>query len=147
MKESIQETFWKQIWQKKTSSYHISKWLQQLESNYWIHVTPKNYDIELQLVNQITGKIQPQKLPGSDLINSFWYKRFPSTHETNRADQHTYRGNLALPLQLILAATSLLPKNRETEIAKNYRPIACLNLMYEIYTKWSLPSSQILKLE
>ena len=30
--------------------------------------------------------------------------------------------------------TSLLPKNKETHIAKNYRPIACLNIMYKLYT-------------
>ena len=29
---------------------------------------------------------------------------------------------------------SFLPKNTETELEKNYRPIACLNIMYKIYT-------------
>ena len=60
MKESI-ETFWKGIWQKKTTFNHNAKWLQQLESTYCSHVTPKNYDINLQLVNQILSKIQLQK--------------------------------------------------------------------------------------
>ena len=32
-----------------------------------------------------------------------------------------------------LARTSLPPKNTETELAENYRPIACLNFMYKIY--------------
>ena len=35
---------------------------------------------------------------------------------------------------LSTARTSLLPKNKETYIAKNYRPIACLNIMYKLYT-------------
>ena len=56
-KESI-ETFWKGPWQKKTTFTHNAKWLQQLESTYCSHVTPKNYDINLQLVNWRISKIQ-----------------------------------------------------------------------------------------
>ena len=69
-KESI-ETFWKGIWQKKTTFNRNAKWLQRLESTYCSYVTPKNYDINLRLVNQIISKMQLQKSPGSDLINSF----------------------------------------------------------------------------
>lgn len=46
----------------------------------------------------------------------------------------TYKCNLALPPWLTLAATSLLPMNAETELAKSYRPITCLSFMYKIYT-------------
>ena len=95
----------------------------------------KNYDINLPLVNQIISKIQLQKSPGNDLINSFWYKRLSFYREKlTELYQHTYTGNLALPPWLTLTKTSLLPKNVEKELAKNYRPIACLNFMYKIYT-------------
>ena len=70
-KESI-ETFWKGIWQEKTTFNHNAKWLQRLENTYCSHVTPKNYDISLPLDNQIISKMNLQKSPGSDLINSFW---------------------------------------------------------------------------
>ena len=39
-----------------------------------------------------------------------------------------------LPDLLSLAKTMLTPKNENTHIAKNYRPIACLSIMYKIYT-------------
>ena len=39
-KESI-ETYWKGIWQNKTTFNHNTKWLQQLESTHCSHVTPK----------------------------------------------------------------------------------------------------------
>ena len=42
--------------------------------------------------------------------------------------------NTPLPMWLSTVRTSLLPKNKETHIAKNYRPIACLNIMYKLYT-------------
>ena len=82
---------------------------------------------------QIISEIQLQKSPGSDLINSFGYKRL-SFHceKLTELYQHTYRDTLALPLWLTLARTSLLPKNTETELAENYRPITCLNFMYKI---------------
>ena len=38
------------------------------------------------------------------------------------------------PDWLSLAKTTLTPKNQNTCIAKNYRPIACLNIMYKLYT-------------
>ena len=134
IKESI-ETYWKGIWQNKTTFNHSAKWLQQLESTYCSHVTPKIYGINLQLVNQIISKIQLQKSPESDLISSFWYKRL-SFHREKLTElyQYTYRSNLALPAWLTLARTSLLPKNTKTKLAKSYRPIACLNFMYKIYT-------------
>ena len=39
-----------------------------------------------------------------------------------------------LPTWLSTTKTTLLPKNTDTHIAKNYRPIALLNMMYKIYT-------------
>jgi len=44
-----------------------------------------------------------------------------------------------IPPWLAQAKTVLLPKNQQTHIAKNYRPIACLNIMYKLYT--SCPNS------
>ena len=38
------------------------------------------------------------------------------------------------PTWLSTAKTTLLPQNTDTHIAKNYRPIALLNMMYKIYT-------------
>ena len=47
---------------------------------------------------------------------------------------NTYTGEIDLPDWLSLAKTTLTPKIENTRIAKNYRPIACLNIMYKIYT-------------
>ena len=48
--------------------------------------------------------------------------------------QDTYEGNDILPLWLTESKTSLIAKNEQTKNAKNYRPIACLNLTYKVYT-------------
>ena len=39
-----------------------------------------------------------------------------------------------MPQWMITSKTILLPKNAETEKAKNYRPIACLNIIYKLFT-------------
>ena len=43
--------------------------------------------------------------------------------------QNTLKGHKELPSWLTRARTHVLPKNENTHIAKNYRPIACQNLM------------------
>ena len=48
--------------------------------------------------------------------------------------QKILSGEYDFPAEIVLAKTVLIPKNENTKIAKNYRPIACLNLMYKLYT-------------
>ena len=48
--------------------------------------------------------------------------------------QDTYDGEIDLPDWLSLAKTTLTTKNGNTHVAKNYRPIVYLNIMYKIYT-------------
>ena len=48
--------------------------------------------------------------------------------------QKTLIGEYDSPAEIVLAETVLIPKNENTKIAKNYRPIACLNIMYKLYT-------------
>ena len=48
--------------------------------------------------------------------------------------QKILSGEYDFPAEIVLAKTVLIPKNENTKIAKNYRPIACLNIMYKLYT-------------
>ena len=59
-------------------------------------------------------KLQNGKAPGPDLIVGFWYKNLMF-----------YKADLV---------HILLLKNKNTHIAKNYRPIGCQNLMFKLYT-------------
>ena len=73
--------------------------------------------------------------PGPDKINSYTIKKLSSTHPfLVNAFVHAFENSKPLPDWLVKRRTILLPKNQETGIAKNYRPIACLNITYKLYT-------------
>ena len=42
-------------------------------------------------------------------------------------------GEYDFPAEIVLVKTVLIPKHENTKIAKNYRPIACLNSMHKLY--------------
>ena len=48
--------------------------------------------------------------------------------------QQTLQGDTKLPMWFSLALTMLPPKIDETHIPKNYRPTACLDIMYKLVT-------------
>ena len=41
---------------------------------------------------------------------------------------------MEVPDWLVTSMTNILPKNADTHLAKNYRPIACQNTTYKLYT-------------
>ena len=48
--------------------------------------------------------------------------------------QKSFKGEIQIPTWLIISKTILIPKNTNTHLEKNYRPIACLNITYLVYT-------------
>ena len=69
------------------------------------------------------------------LIAGSWYKNFDFYKPTlTYLFEKTFKGEGELPIWLTTASTVLLPKNNDTHVAKNYRPIALLNIMYKLYT-------------
>ena len=75
------------------------------------------------------------KSPGKDLIIASWFKKLYCYRDTlTELYKNTYEGSDILPLLLTEAKTTFIAKKELTENAKNYRPIACLNLTYKKYT-------------
>ena len=48
--------------------------------------------------------------------------------------QETHEGILNLSNWLTLAQMTLITESQDKKNAKNYRPIACLNIVYKLYT-------------
>ena len=87
------------------------------------------------MVDKVINNKHLNKSPGKDLIIAFWFKKLHFYRDgPTELYQNTYEGNNILPLWLTETKRTLTAKNEQTENAKNYRPIACLNLTYKIHT-------------
>ena len=121
--------------EKKSDFNPGTPWFETLKSEYCKNAKQKQYRITSETIDKVLKKLQNDKAPGTDLIVGFWYKNLMFY----KADlvyifQNTLKGHKELPSWLTRARTQLLPKNENTHIAKNYRPIACQNLMFKLYT-------------
>ena len=110
-------------------------WINKLKTNYCANVNQKDYEINLETLNKALSKIQNNKMPGRDMIIGFWYKKlqFYRPYMVSLF-QKILSGEYDFPAEIVLAKTVLISKHVNTKIAKNYRLIACLNLMYKLYT-------------
>ena len=82
------------------------------------------------------------KSPGVDGIQNFWLKKFTSLHGKLAFAYNQIIDNPDLaPLWLTEGVTYLLPKNEDTHLPKNYRPITCLPTTYKNMT--SIVSNRI----
>ena len=69
------------------------------------------------------------------MIVGFWIKYITSVHPwLIELYIKTKLGEIDFPLWLIITRTALHSKNERTKEAKNYRPIACQNILFKIYT-------------
>ena len=133
-KEAV-ENFWKDVWQNEASFNGKEEWQQKLEKTYCRNVTTTNYNIDRKILDKVIKKIQINKAPGCDLINGYWYKNLTSYQDQlSVLFNQQIHFDSPLPTWLSAAHTILLPKNTDTHIAKNYGPIACLNVMYKLYS-------------
>ena len=98
-------------------------------------VQPKQYEITKDNLKTAVNKIHLGKSPGRNLLIGYWFKKLTFYIEPlANLYQNTFEGSTTLPDWLTLTKTILLQKNEHTHAAKNYRPIACLNLTYKLYT-------------
>ena len=132
------ETFWKDIWRAPDKTFNEnSSWLRELEMIDCSDVQPKQYEITIDTLKTAVNKIRLEKYPGRDTgrLIGYWLKRLIFYIETlANLYQNTFEGSATFPDWLTLAKTILLMKNEHAHAEKNYQPIACLNLTYNLYT-------------
>ena len=133
-KEEV-ETFWSNIWAKPKNYNKDAPWLKTLERTYGNDATSGHYEINLEIFKSVINNMKNDRAPGNDMIHCYWIKKLTSTHKSIVNEfKKIYENGSMLPEWLVTSRTILLPKNNQTKSAKNYRPIACQNILYKIFT-------------
>ena len=133
-KEAVKQ-FWNDIWSKEGQFNSEAKWVTELRKGYCQNVRPTVQRIKLEHFNKINNNLKDGNSPGRDLIVGYWIKKNISLRQpTFDIYQNINNNNYNLPEWLVKTRTTLLPKNGQTHDPKNYRPIACENLMMKVYT-------------
>ena len=128
-------TFWSGIWAQPKSHNENATWTETLEREYCKDAKAKKYSITSEVLDKVLAKSKNDGAPGTDMIRSFWIKKLQATHGVLVAEfKKVYEEGAMLPAWLVTGRTILLPKNNETKNAKNYRPIACQNITYKLFT-------------
>ena len=105
--------------------------MKELENNYCLNAMQKLYEIDKMAIDKAINKLKPNKVPRRDMITGYWYKQLNFYRsDLTRLYNSTLVNNQVLPTWFSTAKTTLLPKNTDTHIAKNYRLIALLKMMY-----------------
>jgi len=74
------------------------------------------------------------KTPGRDQIVNFWLKQLTATHKHIAALFNKLIEEDQIPEWLTARVTFLIPKNKNTDNPKNYRPVTCLPTIYKLFT-------------
>lgn len=127
--------FWHTIWGKPNAPNLENAWFEQLCASYCKNVTPKVYTLTEPLMKDMLNRVPNNRSPGSDLITGFWLKQITALHEHLKGQFSALQsGIIGVPDWLTTSRTTLIPKNPETHATNNYRPIACQNTTYKLYT-------------
>ena len=128
-------SYWENIWGNDINYNEKAPWLNDLESNYCSEIQQKNCDISKEMLDQAISKTQNGKAAGPDGIIGYWYKQLHFYRPNMLAlFKKSLDGKYDIPEEIVTAKTVLIPKNDFTNLPKNYRPIACLNIMYKLQT-------------
>ena len=127
--------FWKSLWDVPVSHNKEAQWLKDIKSE--LTETPKQEDIEItsEDVKQKLSQTPNWKSPGLDGIQGYWLKNYTSLHERIATQLNECVTTGDIPEWMVESRTTLIMKDpRKRNHADNFRPIACLNLLWKLLT-------------
>ena len=127
--------FWNNIWGQEGLFNRDSKWLEELQQNYCKDVKANISNIKYEHFEKVNENLKNATSPGLDLTVGYWVKQCKSTR---RATFDIFRkvsdNEDTIPEWLVKTRTTSLAKNQDTKNPKNFRPIACENILLKTYT-------------
>ena len=129
--------FWGKIWSVDKEHDRDASWLGGVrQSLEWFEVQQQeNIVLELGDVKAGIGRMANWKAPGPDGVRGFWFKRFPSLHPLILRCLQKCLDCGDVPEWMVKGRTVLIQKDSaKGAVASNFRPIACLPLMWKLLT-------------
>ena len=129
------KTFWEGIWSVEVQHNDDASWLGDIRQQMRGVKKMEDVVVELEGVKKGIGRLSNWKAPGRDQVRGFWFKKFLSLHLalTDALKECVLRGEV--PGWMVEGRTVLIQKDpAKGRSASNYRPIACLPIMWKLLT-------------
>ena len=135
--KSDARNFWNEIWSKEGSLNEGASWIEDykefvedLEVEQMEDIVIKPEDVSCRI-----KKMSNWKAPGLDGVRGFWFKQFKFVHPRLVVALGNCLESGEVPEWMVNGRTFLIQKDpSKGSIASNYRPIACLPLMWKLLT-------------
>ena len=127
--------FWSDIWSKPCSHNKEAEWLENIKDKVKNIQPMQDRQITIQDVKGGIRKMSNWKSAGPDLVQGFWFKQMTNIHQeiALHLQECVNQGNV--PSWMVKGRTVLIQKDKaKGRVASNYRPIACLPLMWKLLT-------------
>ncbi|XP_045463804.1 uncharacterized protein LOC123673362 [Harmonia axyridis] len=127
-------TYWQAIWGNNKQHDDTARWIRESEAES-SRYNMEEIEITKLDIEQVLKKTNNWAAPGPDKIQNYWWKHFPSTHQTLATlFQRALTNPTVIPGFFTLGTTIMLPKGNTTSDPKNFRPITCLPTIYKLLT-------------
>ena len=128
-------TFWRNIWSIPGEMNKNATWIPKVREKMDRYEKQAQMSVGLEVVRTQIRKMTNWKSPGPDGVQGYWFKRFTSLHNALTAHLQACVTKSEVPEWMTKGKTVLVQKDPDKgKTASNYRPIACLPLMWKLLT-------------
>ena len=127
--------FWSKIWSVNKEHDKRASWLHSVKQEIKGVEQQRNVVLDGKDVKVGIQKMANWKAPGPDGVRGFWFKKFGSLHKAITSSLQACLEGGVVPEWMVKGRTVLIQKDaKKGTIVSNYRPIACLPLMWKLLT-------------
>ena len=126
---------WRSLWSESVEHNRDASWMEEIRSKFDRVRQMDDVVVSIAVVKAGIKRMKNWKAPGPDGVRGFWFKKLLSLHECLTEALQVCLSNGEVPGWMVKGRTVLIQKDpAKGTVAGNYRPIACLPLMWKLLT-------------